>query len=72
MPFVLHAQQRQRRGQCAAAAASVALAVATLGLLLSPAAAVKAVSPWTPGLITHYGGAQVGEAVQGRAAEGLG
>ena len=63
MPSVLHAQQqrlRLRRAPRGRAATAVAIAVAALALL-SPAAAVKGVSPWSSGLITHYGGSQDGE-----------
>ena len=55
----------QLRHRCSAAAAGRATPVALLVLLaaavLPRAAAVKGISSWNAGLITHFGGAQDGE-----------
>ena len=54
-------QPRRLRGsQGGKVARALALALA-LAAALPRAAAVKGLSPWTSGLITHYGGAQDGE-----------
>jgi hypothetical protein len=49
-------QQPRRPGGALTLVLALALAAA-----LPRAAAVKGLSPWTSGLITHYGGAQDGE-----------
>ena len=49
-------------------AAMLALTAALALACLPPAAAVKAISSWNSGLITHFGGAQDGEQWWGRLA----
>ena len=66
------APTRAQRLQPATGSASLrlGLALAMLAATSLPqrAAAVKGISDWSPGLITHFGGKQDGE----RAGEGLG
>lgn len=50
--------------------AMLLLAAAALAVLPAPAAAVKAISPFSEGIITHFGGAQDGEQGWGRLLGG--